>query len=186
MLPLLLTNRCVLDKHRRIRDNLCDVRKPCSKCFMFLPQPTQSPFKVHVWYYLLCDVLRSAPQAKSQQDKRMWILHLKRLILENHPAKIPAKVRASPDSSLSVHRWRKHRLWVGCIGNVTPSRPPSFSFISIFLSLGFFSSLSFHVLWFLPLFSFSHNHFSVPSSAFGHVWVSLQGWRSPRKFTVIT
>ncbi|MEQ2171522.1 hypothetical protein GOODEAATRI_011564 [Goodea atripinnis] len=29
--------------------------------------------------------------AKSQQDKRMWILHLKRLILENHPAKIPAK-----------------------------------------------------------------------------------------------
>lgn len=33
-------------------------------------------------------------QAKSQQDKRMWVLHLKRLILENHPAKIPAKVRA--------------------------------------------------------------------------------------------
>uniref|UniRef100_A0A8C5SH99 Pleckstrin homology and RhoGEF domain containing G1 n=1 Tax=Laticauda laticaudata TaxID=8630 RepID=A0A8C5SH99_LATLA len=30
-------------------------------------------------------------QAKSQQDKRLWILHLKRLILENHPAKIPAK-----------------------------------------------------------------------------------------------
>lgn len=25
----------------------------------------------------------------------MWILHLKRLILENHPAKIPAKVRAA-------------------------------------------------------------------------------------------
>lgn len=44
---------------------------------------------------LLCDVLRSLPQAKSQQDKRMWILHLKRLILENHPAKIPAKVRAT-------------------------------------------------------------------------------------------
>uniref|UniRef100_H9GBS5 Pleckstrin homology and RhoGEF domain containing G1 n=1 Tax=Anolis carolinensis TaxID=28377 RepID=H9GBS5_ANOCA len=31
-------------------------------------------------------------QAKSQQEKRLWILHLKRLILENHPAKIPAKV----------------------------------------------------------------------------------------------
>ncbi|XP_029591300.1 pleckstrin homology domain-containing family G member 1 isoform X1 [Salmo trutta] len=31
--------------------------------------------------------------AKSQQDKRMWILHLKRLILENHPAKIPAKAK---------------------------------------------------------------------------------------------
>lgn len=42
---------------------------------------------------LLCCVVL-CPQAKSQQDKRMWILHLKRLILENHPAKIPAKVRA--------------------------------------------------------------------------------------------
>lgn len=59
---------------------------------------------------------------------------------------------SSPDSSLSVHRWLKHRLWVGCIGNVTPSRPLPFSFISIFLSPCFFSSLSFHVLWFLPLF----------------------------------
>uniref|UniRef100_A0A3B3ZXF6 Uncharacterized protein n=1 Tax=Periophthalmus magnuspinnatus TaxID=409849 RepID=A0A3B3ZXF6_9GOBI len=38
--------------------------------------------------------LQHTVQAKSQQDKRMWILHLKRLILENHPAKIPAKVRA--------------------------------------------------------------------------------------------
>uniref|UniRef100_A0A8C9XQM2 Pleckstrin homology and RhoGEF domain containing G1 n=1 Tax=Sander lucioperca TaxID=283035 RepID=A0A8C9XQM2_SANLU len=39
--------------------------------------------------------LQHTVQAKSQPDKRMWILHLKRLILENHPAKIPAKVRAS-------------------------------------------------------------------------------------------
>uniref|UniRef100_A0A3Q1IHN1 Pleckstrin homology and RhoGEF domain containing G1 n=1 Tax=Anabas testudineus TaxID=64144 RepID=A0A3Q1IHN1_ANATE len=39
--------------------------------------------------------LQHTVQAKSQQDKRMWILHLKRLILENHPAKIPAKVRAT-------------------------------------------------------------------------------------------
>uniref|UniRef100_A0A4W5K8H1 Pleckstrin homology and RhoGEF domain containing G1 n=1 Tax=Hucho hucho TaxID=62062 RepID=A0A4W5K8H1_9TELE len=37
--------------------------------------------------------LQHTVQARSQQDKRMWILHLKRLILENHPAKIPAKVR---------------------------------------------------------------------------------------------
>uniref|UniRef100_A0A8C4SKN0 Pleckstrin homology and RhoGEF domain containing G1 n=1 Tax=Erpetoichthys calabaricus TaxID=27687 RepID=A0A8C4SKN0_ERPCA len=36
--------------------------------------------------------LQHTVQAKSQQDKRLWILHLKRLILENHPAKIPAKV----------------------------------------------------------------------------------------------
>ncbi|XP_044024823.1 pleckstrin homology domain-containing family G member 1 isoform X2 [Siniperca chuatsi] len=37
--------------------------------------------------------LQHTVQAKSQQDKRMWILHLKRLILENHPAKIPAKAK---------------------------------------------------------------------------------------------
>uniref|UniRef100_A0A671QA56 Pleckstrin homology and RhoGEF domain containing G1 n=1 Tax=Sinocyclocheilus anshuiensis TaxID=1608454 RepID=A0A671QA56_9TELE len=37
--------------------------------------------------------LQHTVQAKSQQDKKMWVLHLKRLILENHPAKIPAKVR---------------------------------------------------------------------------------------------
>nr|XP_057912243.1 pleckstrin homology domain-containing family G member 1 isoform X1 [Doryrhamphus excisus] len=37
--------------------------------------------------------LQHTVQAKSQQDKRTWILHLKRLILENHPAKIPAKAK---------------------------------------------------------------------------------------------
>ncbi|KAL2082075.1 hypothetical protein ACEWY4_021893 [Coilia grayii] len=37
--------------------------------------------------------LQHTVQAKSQQDKRLWILHLKRLILENHPAKIPAKAK---------------------------------------------------------------------------------------------
>ncbi|XP_041720821.2 pleckstrin homology domain-containing family G member 1 isoform X1 [Coregonus clupeaformis] len=37
--------------------------------------------------------LQHTVQAKSQQDKRMWILHLKKLILENHPAKIPAKAK---------------------------------------------------------------------------------------------
>ncbi|OWK01959.1 PLEKHG1 [Cervus elaphus hippelaphus] len=37
--------------------------------------------------------LQHTVQAKSQQDKRLWVLHLKRLILENHAAKIPAKVR---------------------------------------------------------------------------------------------
>lgn len=40
-------------------------------------------------------------QAKSQQDKRLWILHLKRLILENHPAKIPAKVRKKQNQKLT-------------------------------------------------------------------------------------
>ncbi|XP_033874774.3 pleckstrin homology domain-containing family G member 1-like isoform X2 [Acipenser ruthenus] len=37
--------------------------------------------------------LQHTVQARSQQDKRLWILYLKRLILENHPAKIPAKAK---------------------------------------------------------------------------------------------
>ncbi|XP_023404280.1 pleckstrin homology domain-containing family G member 1 [Loxodonta africana] len=37
--------------------------------------------------------LQHTVQAKSQQDKRLWVLHLKRLILENHVAKIPAKAK---------------------------------------------------------------------------------------------
>lgn len=63
-----------------------------------LPRPSQPPFKgAGLTLSPLCCVT-FRPQAKSQQDKRMWILHLKRLILENHPAKIPAKVKAAPDS----------------------------------------------------------------------------------------
>lgn len=56
-------------------------------------------------------------QAKSQQDKRLWILHLKRLILENHPAKIPAKVKkkAKPKTNQTkyANKITKHVLvWV--------------------------------------------------------------------------
>lgn len=66
------------------------------------------------------------PQAKSQQDKRMWILHLKRLILENHPAKIPAKVRARPHCSLCIH-------WAGSGWALPPANflPPSVSSLPI-------------------------------------------------------
>ncbi|XP_062346005.1 pleckstrin homology domain-containing family G member 1 isoform X3 [Cinclus cinclus] len=42
-------------------------------------------------------------QAKSQQDKRLWILHLKRLILENHPAKIPAKAKQAILEMDAIH-----------------------------------------------------------------------------------
>ncbi|XP_061097540.1 pleckstrin homology domain-containing family G member 1 [Conger conger] len=47
--------------------------------------------------------LQHTVQAKSQQDKRMWILHLKRLILENHPAKIPAKAKQAILEMDAVH-----------------------------------------------------------------------------------
>lgn len=32
-------------------------------------------------------------QAKNQEEKRLWVHYLKRLIVENHPASLPQKVR---------------------------------------------------------------------------------------------
>lgn len=82
-----------------------DVQKPYFKGFSPI---LWAAVKVHVWHNPHCDVSLWS-QAKSQQDKRMWILHLKRLILENHPAKIPAKVSGSYP-----------KVWVGCCEHVTP------------------------------------------------------------------
>lgn len=42
------------------------------------------------------------PQAKNQEEKRLWIHCLQRLFFENHPASIPAKVRTSPPRALRV------------------------------------------------------------------------------------
>ncbi|XP_040285451.1 pleckstrin homology domain-containing family G member 1 isoform X1 [Bufo bufo] len=47
--------------------------------------------------------LQHTVQAKSLQDKRLWILHLKRLILENHPAKIPAKAKQAILEMDAIH-----------------------------------------------------------------------------------
>nr|XP_012307715.1 pleckstrin homology domain-containing family G member 1 isoform X1 [Aotus nancymaae] len=47
--------------------------------------------------------LQHTVQAKSQQDKRLWVLHLKRLILENHAAKIPAKAKQAILEMDAVH-----------------------------------------------------------------------------------
>ncbi|XP_030642100.1 pleckstrin homology domain-containing family G member 1 [Chanos chanos] len=47
--------------------------------------------------------LQHTVQAKSQQEKRTWILHLKRLILENHPAKIPAKAKQAILEMDAIH-----------------------------------------------------------------------------------
>lgn len=38
----------------------------------------------------------SHPQAKNQEEKRLWIHCLQRLFFENHPASIPAKVQPLP------------------------------------------------------------------------------------------
>ncbi|KAM6185440.1 pleckstrin homology domain-containing family G member 1 isoform 2-T2 [Rhynchocyon petersi] len=47
--------------------------------------------------------LQHTVQAKSQQDKRLWVLHLKRLILENHVAKIPAKAKQALLEMDAIH-----------------------------------------------------------------------------------
>ncbi|XP_054991899.1 pleckstrin homology domain-containing family G member 1 isoform X2 [Sorex araneus] len=47
--------------------------------------------------------LQHTVQARSQQDKRLWILHLKRLILENHAAKIPAKAKQAILEMDAIH-----------------------------------------------------------------------------------
>nr|XP_035152849.2 pleckstrin homology domain-containing family G member 1 isoform X1 [Callithrix jacchus] len=47
--------------------------------------------------------LQHTVQAKSQPDKRLWVLHLKRLILENHAAKIPAKAKQAILEMDAVH-----------------------------------------------------------------------------------
>ncbi|XP_067149665.1 pleckstrin homology domain-containing family G member 1 isoform X1 [Apteryx mantelli] len=59
-------------------------------------------------------------QAKSQQEKRLWILHLKRLILENHPAKIPAK--GAQQNSLQKAKGGRKRLNSQAAQNVEKRR----------------------------------------------------------------
>ncbi|XP_038622832.1 pleckstrin homology domain-containing family G member 1 [Tachyglossus aculeatus] len=62
----------------------------------------KEPFSFSVFHYKN-PKLQHTVQAKSQQDKRLWILHLKRLILENHPAKIPAKAKQAILEMDAIH-----------------------------------------------------------------------------------
>lgn len=133
-----------------------------------LSQPSRPPLEVQVWNSLLCDVSLSSPQAKSQQDKRMWILHLKRLILENHPAKIPAKVRAA--RLLTARSRLTHGVNTDFEWDVLEmSLPLSLCFFLLLLHL----HLSFPLLFSFPvlnfsthLFSMNHYLFPVSSSIF--------------------
>ncbi|GCC44031.1 hypothetical protein chiPu_0028137, partial [Chiloscyllium punctatum] len=67
--------------------------------FSCLPSPTASsrslaqfpPWSLpHLGIFRFWDHVPS--QAKNQEEKRLWIHYLKRLIIENHPASIPQKV----------------------------------------------------------------------------------------------
>ncbi|XP_077205996.1 pleckstrin homology domain-containing family G member 1 isoform X2 [Paroedura picta] len=59
---------------------------------MLVEMIPKEPLSFSVFHYKN-PKMQHTVQARSQQDKRLWILHLKRLILENHPAKIPAKAK---------------------------------------------------------------------------------------------
>ncbi|XP_069765777.1 pleckstrin homology domain-containing family G member 3-like isoform X2 [Narcine bancroftii] len=80
-------------------------------------------------------------QAKNQEEKRLWIHYLKRLIVENHPASIPQKARQvllenhshySPDTRLSPEPLKKVFSSShlddsrGCSGGRRQSEPPTF------------------------------------------------------------
>ncbi|XP_078412728.1 pleckstrin homology domain-containing family G member 1-like [Cetorhinus maximus] len=62
----------------------------------------KEPLSFSVFHYKNSKVQHTV-QAKSMQDKRLWILHLKRLILENHPAKIPAKAKQAILEMDAIH-----------------------------------------------------------------------------------
>ncbi|XP_060687740.1 pleckstrin homology domain-containing family G member 1 isoform X1 [Hemiscyllium ocellatum] len=62
----------------------------------------KEPLSFSVFHYKNPKVQHTV-QAKSTQDKRLWILHLKRLILENHPAKIPAKAKQAILEMDAIH-----------------------------------------------------------------------------------
>ncbi|NXC16540.1 PKHG1 protein, partial [Corythaeola cristata] len=62
----------------------------------------KEPLSFSVFHYKNPKIQHTV-QAKSQQDKRLWILHLKRLILENHPAKIPAKAKQAILEMDAIH-----------------------------------------------------------------------------------
>lgn len=56
MWPLLLPNHCSGQALKNLKDNLSTK----TICLRIYPEPSQPPFKVNVWYYLLCDVSHSA------------------------------------------------------------------------------------------------------------------------------
>ncbi|KAM9316738.1 pleckstrin homology domain-containing family G member 1 [Gastrophryne carolinensis] len=72
-------------------------------CFLMLVEMIpKEPLSFSVFHYKN-PKLQHTVQAKSQQEKRLWILHLKRLILENHPAKIPAKAKQAILEMDAIH-----------------------------------------------------------------------------------
>ncbi|XP_005884766.1 PREDICTED: pleckstrin homology domain-containing family G member 1 isoform X1 [Myotis brandtii] len=74
---------------------------PCGNLMLVEVIPKE-PLSFSVFHYKN-PKLQHTVQAKSQQDKRLWVLHLKRLILENHAAKIPAKAKQAILEMDAIH-----------------------------------------------------------------------------------
>ncbi|XP_049991667.1 pleckstrin homology domain-containing family G member 1 isoform X6 [Alexandromys fortis] len=74
---------------------------PCGN-LMLVEIITKEPLSFSVFDYKNPKIQHTV-QAKSQQDKRLWVLHLKRLILENHAAKIPAKAKQAILEMDAIH-----------------------------------------------------------------------------------
>ncbi|XP_072361015.1 pleckstrin homology domain-containing family G member 1-like isoform X2 [Scyliorhinus torazame] len=85
------------------REETCTYKAHILCCNLMLVEVIpKEPLSFSVFHYKNPKVQHTV-QAKSMQDKRLWILHLKRLILENHPAKIPAKAKQAILEMDAVH-----------------------------------------------------------------------------------
>ncbi|XP_075452680.1 pleckstrin homology domain-containing family G member 1 isoform X2 [Ascaphus truei] len=85
------------------REETCTYKAHILCCNLMLVEVIpKEPLSFSVFHYKN-PKLQHTVQAKSQQDKRLWILHLKRLILENHPAKIPAKAKQAILEMDAIH-----------------------------------------------------------------------------------
>lgn len=174
MQPLLLPNHCVLDKHWKIWDNLGDVKKkPSSKCFRVSPNPLSPLLECmsDIIFPVMCPTLPSGQIAARQA-------HVDLTPQETHTWK-PSCQNPSQGKSGSVS-WQLPLFADGV------NMDPEWDVLEMSLALAHFlspSSSSFFPLCFFlfpllcsstHLFSFSYNHLSVSSSAFGSVHVETE------------
>ncbi|XP_053524677.1 pleckstrin homology domain-containing family G member 1 isoform X2 [Artibeus jamaicensis] len=98
---LFLFDRLLLITKKRDDTFTYKAHIPCGNLMLVEVIPKE-PLSFSVFHYKN-PKLQHTVQAKSQQDKRLWILHLKRLILENHAAKIPAKAKQAILEMDAIH-----------------------------------------------------------------------------------
>lgn len=70
-------------------------------------------------------------QTKNQEEKRLWVHYLKRLIVENHPASLPQKVK--PHSCFTEHM--AHEARTALVGELVVLALVGVVFVSLFCHL---------------------------------------------------